>query len=483
MTNQLAAPQDYVMWRRLICEGVNRVFRSPFGSSLCLRLVLLPVLVMGLGAAGTALVTFRNIEAESARQSHDAALRLWDAVSSAQPAVAPDADKAQPAYTYRRVRNSPASPTKPDGYESQLITSFSTGGMQKLDGTTVRDGQPCYVIAAPLKDGEAVDGVEALYVPVGDGAARTAAAYWTAFKLLGLLTILAALILTWRTYILVAVPLRRLLATSQALRRGEWGARFTMGSKDEVAALAHSFQDTTHWLREQIVKEEKLRALFQQFIPASVAAKALGKNPETVLAGTRHSVTVMIINIRNFRLLVDNLQPEQTVATLNEYFSEINRVIVANKGVVSKYLGDTVMAIFGMPLGNNDHALLAIRAGLSIPRALQDLYVRMEDRHGWELGVGIGIATGEPIVGHFGSSEHMEYAVLGDVVVDAHRMEELTKSVPEEDTILICEETYRAVMSEVHVYDMGEKQTSDGRTVHPYVVQGFRSEARSVLAA
>jgi class 3 adenylate cyclase len=171
------------------------------------------------------------------------------------------------------------------------------------------------------------------------------------------------------------------------------------------------------------------------------------------------------------------------VVALNEYFSEINRVIVSNKGVVSKYLGDTVMAIFGMPHGNNDHALHAIRAALAIPRALQDLYVRMEDKHGWELGVGIGIATGVPIVGHFGSSEHMEYTVLGDVVVDAHRMEELTKSVPEEDTILICETTYRSVMSEVHVFDMGEKTTKDGRTVHPYVVQGMRSEARQVLAA
>jgi class 3 adenylate cyclase len=468
-------------------KGATRLSGTRFGSSLCVRLVALPAIVFGVGVAATGVVSFKNMETEAARQSHDSASMLWQALSeSAKIATAsspsPQADAAAP-YTFHRVRTTADSPTPPDAYESQLITSFATGAMQNLDGTTVRDGKPCFVMAAPLKRGETVDGVEVLYVPVGEGAARAKAAYWTAFKLVCLITILAGLILAWRTYILVSLPFRRLLATSQALRRGEWGARFTMTSKDEVATLAHSFQDTTHWLREQIVKEEKLRALFQQFIPASVAAKALGKNAETVLAGTRHSVTVMIINIRNFRLLVDNLQPEQTVAALNEYFSEMNRVIVANKGVVSKYLGDTVMAIFGMPLGNDDHALHAIRAALSIPRALQDLYVRMEDRHGWELGVGIGIATGDPIVGHFGSSEHMEYTVLGEVVVDAHRMEELTKSVPEEDTVLVCEKTYRQVMSEVHVYDLGEKQTSDGRTVHPYVVQGFRSEARQVLAA
>lgn len=455
--------------------------RFGFGSSLCVRLVAAPILVFGLGAAGTAMVSYRGMEAEAARQSHDRAAMVWEAVSGDDR----PADQKRPveSYAYRRVRNTPTSPVKPDAYETQLIASFASGAMKTLDGTTVRDGKPCFVMAAPLSTGPTVDGVEVLYVPVGDAVTRAAACYWTAFKLLASLLFLAALILIWTTYTMVAVPARMLLATSQALRRGEWGARFKLRTKGELAELAQSFQDTTFWLREQIVKEEKLRALFQQFIPASVAAKALGKNPETVLAGTRHSVTVMIINIRNFRLLVDNLPPEQTVVALNEYFSEINRVIVSNKGVVSKYLGDTVMAIFGMPHGNNDHALHAIRAALAIPRALQDLYVRMEDRHGWELGVGIGIATGEPIVGHFGSSEHMEYTVLGDVVVDAHRMEELTKSVPEEDTILVCETTYRSVMSEVHVFDMGEKTTKDGRMVHPYVVQGMRSEARQVLAA
>jgi class 3 adenylate cyclase len=457
------------------------VSRFGFGSGLCVRLVAAPILVFGLGAAGTAVVSYRSMEAEAARQSHDRAAAVWEAVSGDdRPA---DQKKPVESFVYRRVRNSPASPTQPDPYETQLITSFASGTIKSLDGTTVRDGKPCFVMAAPLTTGPKIDGVEVLYVPVGDAVTRAAAAYWTTFKLLGLIVFLAALILVWTTYTMVAMPARMLLATSRALRRGEWGARFKLRSKGELAELAQSFQDTTFWLREQIVKEEKLRALFQQFIPASVAAKALGKNNETVLAGTRHSVTVMIINIRNFRMLVDNLPPEQTVAALNEYFSEINRVIVSNKGVVSKYLGDTVMAIFGMPHGNNDHALHAIRAALAIPRSLQDLYVRVEDKHGWELGVGIGIATGEPIVGHFGSSEHMEYTVLGDVVKDAHRMEELTKSVPEEDTILVCETTYRCVMSEVHVFDMGEKTTRDGNTVHPYVVQGMRSEARQVLAA
>ncbi len=443
------------------------------------------MVVFTFGVAVSSVFAFRNIELESERAAHERVAMLWQAVAGSPKSASVAQPKGTLPFTFRHVAQKSTDPeSQADAYETQLIASFTTSvTLPRIDGTVSRNGEPCYVIAAPVRRGNVVEGLEALYVPIGDTKARTMAALWTSFKLLGLMICLGEAILVFLTYMLVAVPLRRLLAISQALRRGEWGARFTLNSRDEPAALARSFQDTTQWLREQIVKEEKLRAMFQQFVPASVAAKALGKNPETVLAGTRHAVTVMIINIRNFRMLVDNLPPEQTVSALNEYFSEINRVIVANKGVVSKYLGDTVMAMFGMPVPHKDHALHAVSAALAIPRALADLYVNMEDKHGWELGVGIGIASGEPIVGHFGSSEHMEYSVLGDVVLHAHRMEDLTKSVPEEDTILISEETYRKVMSEIHVYDLGEKQTADGHTVHPYVVQGFRSEARSSLAA
>ena len=141
------------------------------------------------------------------------------------------------------------------------------------------------------------------------------------------------------------------------------------------------------------------------------------------------------------------------------------------------------MALFGMPLGQDNHALSAVRAALSIPAALQNLYVRLDDKYGWELGVGIGISTGDLIVGSFGSSVHREYSVLGDVVGEAHQLEAATKGVPEEDSILISEATYRYVMSDVHVLDLGEKQNAQGKSIHAYAVQGFRNEVRSSLAA
>jgi adenylate cyclase len=319
-------------------------------------------------------------------------------------------------------------------------------------------------------------------VPADFPFKQAAAAWVYVAKIVGLLTLACIGFLFWGMRKLVIRPVRHLLNTSQKLRAGDLRASFANGHPAELGDLAYSLQDTTHWLTERIAQEEKLRALFQQFIPASVGAKALGRDPDKVLEGTKHSVTVMVVHIRNFALLMENLSPKDTVKTLNDYFAAVNRTIVGHRGIVSKYMGTTVMAFFGMPVTDENHTLSAIRAALALPAALQDVYVRLDEHYGWELGIGVGISTGEPIVGQFGSSEHYEYSVLGDVVLEAQRLEEISKAAPEEDTILISESTYRPIMSDVHVFDMGERNVQDGTKIHAFAVQGLRAEARTILS-
>jgi len=425
-------------------------------------------------------------------------------------------EAAQPGITVRVAALNPANKENAaTEHEARVIATLAADpGLKRLEDEVTREGVRCWMVAVPVavtqdrclrchsvpkaapaarlkaggtggygwKRGQVV-AASIAYVPVDPARRQAAGIFWSILRVCGLFGAGAAVLLWWRLRTVVAGPLAALSESSRALRRGEWNTRFPAGSHDEVGTLGATLQETTMWLRERVAQEEKKRALFQQFIPASVAARSLGLEADKILTGARQSVTVMIINIRNFKLLMEHLPPEETVATLNEFFTEVNRVIVAHHGLVSKYLGDTVMAFFGMPVDDRNHALDAVRAAMAIPQALQNLYVRLDERHGWELGVGIGITTGEPIVGHFGSSEHMEYTVLGDVVVEAHRLEALTKGVPEEDTILITEATYRMVMSDVHVFDLGERPAPDGTPVHAYAVQGFRSEVRSALAA
>lgn len=373
---------------------------------------------------------------------------------------------------------------KPDPFAERVITTFQADPRLRRIEEELRLPEGNHLaVAVPVKRGEKVVGAAVVYVPTDYSRQQAMRIFWVVGIPLTLLSGMCCAMLIWRVKRLITAPVQQMRDTCLAIRRGEWTARFPKDPTDELEGLSASFQETTRWLRERIAQEEKLRALFQQFVPASVAAKALGREADKVLEGTIQPVTVMVINIRNFKLLMDHLPPEETVTTLNEFFTEVNRVIVSHKGLVSKYLGDTVLAFFGVPQGSETHELDAVRAALDIPRALQNLYIRLDEEYGWQLGVGIGISSGQPIVGHFGSSEHYEYTVLGTVVQEAHWLEEISKGVPEEDTIVISEPTFRRVMSEVHVYDLGERTTAAGRTLHAFAVQGLRMEARSALAA
>jgi class 3 adenylate cyclase len=523
-------------------EGMS--FLSYF-RSVAAKIVTVPIITFVLGLVIPGILGYQLLQHGAERETHAKALTSLELLSAVQhyteeesgtqslsgkdSAAHPgtfvtqqvmqryDTGHHEEAFRYRQVALNPTDPrNQADEYESRLIHGFEANPQTAQAEEEIRlKGQGYHILAVPIvasqdrclrchgspkgapawrlkefgktagfgwKKGQVV-GANIVYMPSDFPRRQAALAFWSVAKSVGILALMCAVMLFLRAHFLIMRPVKRMLATSQAIQNGEWEPWSEPHFPDELATLGNSFQMTTAWLRDKIVREEKLRALFQQFIPASVAAKALGKDADEILVGTRHSVTVMIINIRNFKLLMDHLPPDQTVTTLNEYFSEVNKIIVANKGLVSKFMGDSVMALFGMPLDKENHALSAVRAALSIPAALQNLYVRLDEKYGWELGVGIGISTGEPIVGSFGSSEHREYSVLGDVVGEAHLLEAATKAVPEEDSIIISEATYRNVMSEVHVFDLGEKPGVNGAALHAYVVQGFRNEVRSSLAA
>jgi class 3 adenylate cyclase len=516
-----------------------------FFRSVAAKIVTVPIVAFALGILIPGLLGYQLLQRGAEREIHENAANTLELLSSVRRFAEDDAHSDSPlgkggfvhmgslataqvvrryesvhrgeGFRYHRVALNPTdSGNQPDEVETRLIHRLGADLRLTQTEDEVRlKGVGYHVLATPIvvaqdrclachgspkgapawrvkrfgqlagfgwQKGQVV-GIDVVYTPSDYPRQQAAAIFWTTARAIGILAAICAILLLVRAHLLISRPVYRMLSASESIQKGEWAHWTAPGFPDELATLGNSFQTTSYMLRNKIIREEKLRALFQQFIPASVAATALGKHADEVLIGTRHPVTVMIINIRNFKLLMDHLPPEQTVSTLNEYFGAVNKIIVANKGLVSKYMGDSVIALFGMPLSQDNHALRAVRSAISIPAALQDLYVRLDEKHGWELGVGIGISTGEPIIGSFGSSEHFEYTVLGDVVGEAEYLEATTKAVPEEDSILISEATYRMVMSDVHVLDLGEKSRPSGATLHAYVVQGLRSEVRSSLAA
>jgi class 3 adenylate cyclase len=506
------------------------------GRSLYIKIPALTVLVLILGGLLPLAACYILLHRNADREVMDTASVLLAAAQPARTLTPSPAHIGEPGCDYARratidteiprsgepsakIRYVAHSPTNPlneaDRVESQLVDTFQNSPdrhridqfIDKRDGRYLMSAAPislsqdrclkCHSVPqiAPIirvktypKGGfgwkkDQIVGATVVYVPSDPPHQQATGVLITTAEVLIPVVLLCIGFLVWRIQTSVCKPLIGLAESCEFLRDGNWNAKFTGGNNDEVSNLALSFQRTVAWLRDRIAREEKLRAMFQQFVPASVAARALGKDPAKLLAGARHPVTVLHLNIRNFKLLMEHLPPEETVTTLNEFFTSVNAVIVKHHGIVSKYLGDSILAFFGMPVEDEYHALNAVRAAVGIPPALQDLYVRLDEKFGWELGVGIGISTGEPIVGHFGAAEHMEYTVLGDVVIESMQLEVLTKGVPEEDTILISESTYRCVMSDVHVLDVGERECPNGMTTHAYAVQGFRSEARKALAA
>jgi adenylate cyclase len=134
-------------------------------------------------------------------------------------------------------------------------------------------------------------------------------------------------------------------------------------------------------------------------------------------------VSVLFADIRGFTTFAERHQPEEVVTALNQYFDRMVRVVFAHHGTLDKYLGDGLMALFGAPLEQPDHPRHAVQAALEMQAAVADLNAARRDADLAPLHIGIGINSGEAIVGNIGTEERMEYTVIGDMVNVAQRLQ------------------------------------------------------------
>jgi adenylate cyclase len=188
--------------------------------------------------------------------------------------------------------------------------------------------------------------------------------------------------------------------------------------------------------------EQKIRNIFQKYVPAKVIDEVLG-NPESMLVGKNRDLAVLFSDIRSFTSISEKLPPDELVLTLNRYFSAMVDIIMARGGTVDKYIGDAVMAIFGAPIQGDNDALLSVLAGLEMVEALDVFNADQVARGKVEFHIGIGINFGEVTVGNMGSEKKMNYTVIGDHVNLASRLEGLTKKYKQ--TLLFSESVYQKV--------------------------------------
>ncbi len=195
----------------------------------------------------------------------------------------------------------------------------------------------------------------------------------------------------------------------------------------------------------------KLKAIFERYMASPVAERLLALPGLPDLGGVRQTVSVLFMDLRNYTRLAEQLKPRQLMNILNRYLSEATEAIIATNGTVDKFMGDAVMALFNAPVEQPDHLLRAVKAAWTMRQRLLAISQELGE-HAFDFG--IGIHSGEAIVGNVGSPRLMNYTAIGDAVNIANRLQELAQN----GQILISAETAKALGNSVVTAPWGRQR-------------------------
>jgi class 3 adenylate cyclase len=224
----------------------------------------------------------------------------------------------------------------------------------------------------------------------------------------------------------VGFPAGQLENRMREVSEGRLDVRARVFGVDTFGALATHFNEMVEGLQQR----ERIREIFGRYVTRQVADEILsGRVP---LGGQRTTATVLFADIRGFTRLSEEMAPEEVVALLNEYLGAMVTCVLDGGGVVDKYIGDAIMALFGVPvsLGSPElDAQAAVRCAIQMSAALDRLNARRVAEGGLPVELGIGVHTGEVVAGNIGIPERMEYTVIGDTVNLCSRIEGLTRTL------------------------------------------------------
>jgi adenylate cyclase len=224
-------------------------------------------------------------------------------------------------------------------------------------------------------------------------------------------------------------------------------------------------------LGAEAMERRRFRHTFGRYVSREIVAQVLSEAPS--LAGERRHISILFSDLRGFTTLSETMPAEEVAGRLNEYFEAMTQAIFAHRGMVNDFVGDGIVAFFGAPLADPDHAKNAVLSAAAMDRALAELNARWGAAGLPELRMGIGVHTGEVFVGNIGGSARVKYTVVGDPVNLASRVEGLNKELG--TTILITAETHALVADIVELKDRG-RMSVKGRVqpVHVFELLAVR---------
>lgn len=178
---------------------------------------------------------------------------------------------------------------------------------------------------------------------------------------------------------------------------------------------------------ERLMKEALARESFGRFLPEHIVNEIMASPEGLTLGGTNKVATILFADVRGFTPLSEKLKPEEVVELLNEYFTNMTDIIFSHQGLLDKYIGDGLMALFGVAYAADEAPINAVKAAMDMQKRMVPLREKFFERFGSQVSIGIGINTGTITVGYIGSNKRMEYTGIGDAVNLAARLESNTK--------------------------------------------------------
>ena len=268
--------------------------------------------------------------------------------------------------------------------------------------------------------------------------------------------IISNILLSFLTARSVIRPLHTLSHAMNQVAQGDLSVRVPVSANDELGDITSHFNN----MLEQLSQSQRMRDLFGRYVSREVADRVISEGAS--LGGEDVAATALFADIRDFTGLSERLPAQQLVEILNRYYTRMVDVIVAEGGIVNKFGGDSLLAIFGVPIRQEDHALRAVQAAWRMNQALAEFNAEQIALGLPPLTIGIGISSGEMVAGNIGGQARLEYTVIGDPVNLAARLQSLTKELG--TAVLLSEDTERFINGELAQLRPLQKITVRGKT-------------------
>jgi len=212
----------------------------------------------------------------------------------------------------------------------------------------------------------------------------------------------------------------------------------------------------THKFVLENKSKEKVKSAMGKFMSEDVMKRVVQNIDNLGLGGKKATVTVLFSDIRGFTSMSETMSAQDVSEILNEYFTEMEPIITKYNGIINKFIGDAVMAIFGEPIQDKNHAQNAVKCGYEMLKKVKELQKKWAKEDKPKIEIGIGINTGEVFVGNIGSINRMEYTVIGDTVNLASRLESYNKIY--KTKMLISASTYEEIKGQADVMKISDVQ-------------------------